>query len=200
VAQVPGYLISFGLCKRGLVVLVAACLLIFGATGLRNKPLFVILERSPLSLTAQTESSGRVSAQIVANVSIWNGSERRVQVHVAARNLDKKGINFAGDAVWSSPLTHLNSSTQGTGGFIDTLNHRFNIPHQVTITIARPFSQVMVTGTTTSVGNIAHVREDHQPPTRDAVFDGGPDTSKRLWRLSSSQRTTLHRGQPCFDG
>ena len=123
-----------------------------------------------------------------------------VQVHVAGRNLDQKGINFAGDAVWSSPLTHLNSSTQGTGGFIDTLNHRFNVPHQVPITIARPFSQVMVTGTTTPVGNIAHVREDHQPLIRDAVCGGGPDTSKRLWRLSCSQRTTLHRVQPCFDG
>jgi len=200
VAQVPGYLTSFGLCKRGLVVLVAACLLVFGAAGLRNKPLFVILERSPLSLTPQIESSGRVSAQIVANVSIWNGSERWVQVHVACRNLDQKGINFAGDAVWSSPLTHLDSSTHGTGGFIDTLNHPFNIPHQVPITIARPFSQVMVTGTTTPVGNIAHVREDHQPPIREAVFGGGPDTSKRLWRLSSRQRTTLHKVQPCFDG
>jgi hypothetical protein len=189
VAQVLGYLISFGLNKRGLVVVASACLLIFGPAGLRNKPLYVIPKLSPLPPTAKTELSGPFSAQIVENVSIWGQRERRVQVHVAGRNLDKKETNLAeviataGDAVWASPLAHLSSSTQGTG-FIDSPNHWFNIPHQVPITLAR---------TTTRVGKVAHL-------IRDAVFDGSPDTSKHLWRLSSSQRTTSHRIQPCFDG
>jgi hypothetical protein len=189
VAQVLGYLISFGLNKRGLVVVASACLLIFGPAGLGNKSLYVIPKLSPLPRTAKTELSGPVSAQIVANVSLWGQRERRVQVHVAGRNLDKKATNLAevvataGDAVWSSPLAHLNSSTQGTG-FIDTPNHWFNIPHQVPITLAR---------TATRVGKVAHL-------IRGAIFGGSPDTSKHLWRLASSQRSTLHRIQPCLDG
>src|SRR5215470_1456861 len=83
----------------------------------------------------------------VANVSIWGQRERQVQVHVDTQNLQKKGIKLqhviktAGEAVWSSPLTYLNSSTPGTGGFIDTPNQRLNIRHQLPITTPRTFSR-----------------------------------------------------------
>ena len=75
----------------------------------------------------------------VANVSIWGQRERQVQVLVDARNLNKKGVKLdqviktTGEAVWSSPLTYLNSSTPGTGGFIETPNQRLSIRHQLPI-------------------------------------------------------------------
>ncbi len=77
-----------------------------------------------------------------------------MQVHVDAQNLRKKGVKLeqviktAGEAVWYSPLTYLNSSTPGTGGFIDTPNQRLNIRHQLPIASPRTFSKVTVAGTT----------------------------------------------------
>ena len=74
--------------------------------------------------------------------------------------------------MWSSPLTFLNSSTPGTGGFIDTPNQRLNIRHQLPITTARTFSKVALTGTT-RVGDVAHVIEGHQPLIGDAIVGDG---------------------------
>jgi len=56
------WIISSSLRLRDLVVVVAIGLLIFGAVSLRDKPLDVIPEFSPLSLTVKTESLGLSSA------------------------------------------------------------------------------------------------------------------------------------------
>src|SRR4029078_1996869 len=116
----------------------------------------------------------------VANVSIWGQRERQVQVHVDARNLQNKGIKLdqvvktAGEAVWSSPLTYLNSSTPGTGGFIETPHQRLNVRHQMPIGTAQTFSKVAVVNTNVSVGEIANVVEGHQPLIGDAIIGEGP--------------------------
>ena len=285
------WLISSSIRLRTIVAVVAAGLLILGAVGLRDKPLDVIPEFSPLSLTVKTEALGLSSAEVeslitvpleadllngvpwlqtiqsesmaglstiemifapgtdlmkarqmvqerltqtralpnvsspptmlqpvssagrvmniglssksvslidlsvqarwniaprlagvpgVANVSIWGQRERQVQVHVDARNLQNKGIKLdqvvktAGEAVWSSPLTYLNSSTPGTGGFIETPNQRLNVRHQMPIGTAQTFSKVAVVNTNVSVGEIANVVEGHQPLIGDAIIGEGP--------------------------
>ena len=56
-------LISFALRKRPPVVVIAPCLLI-GAAGRKDKPLNVIPEFSPLSLTVRTEAFGLSSAEV----------------------------------------------------------------------------------------------------------------------------------------
>ena len=38
-------------------------------------------------------------------------------------------IKTVGESVWASPLTYLNSSTPGAGGFIDTPNQRLGVRH-----------------------------------------------------------------------
>ncbi len=284
-------IISTSLRLRNIVVVVAAGLLIFGAAGVRNKPLDIYPEFSPLTVIVKTESLGLSSAEVeslitvpleadllngvpwlqvirsesmaglstiemifapgtdlmqarqmvqerltqaaalpnvskppvmlqpiasasrvmniglssksvsltdmsvqarwyiaprlagvpgVANVSIWGERERQVQVHVDTQHLRNKGVTLeqviktAGEAVWSSPLTYLNSSTPGTGGFIDTPNQRLNIRHQLPITNAQTFSKVAVTGTTTRIGDVAHVLEGHQPLIGDAIIGDGP--------------------------
>jgi len=71
----------------------------------------------------------------VANVSIWGRRDRQLQVQVAPDTLHQHGVTLeqvvktTGEAVFASPLTFLNSSTPGTGGFIDTPNQRLNIRH-----------------------------------------------------------------------
>jgi Cu/Ag efflux pump CusA len=64
------WLISSSLRLRNLVVVVAAGLLMLGAVGLRNKPLDVIPEFSPLSLTVKTESLGLSSAEVESLITV----------------------------------------------------------------------------------------------------------------------------------
>jgi multidrug efflux pump subunit AcrB len=136
----------------------------------------------------------------VANVSIWGQRERQVQVHIDARNLQHKGIKLeqmiktTGEAVWSSPLTYLNSSTPGTGGFIETPNQRLNVRHQLPIASARTFSKVAVTGTTARVGDVAHVLEGHQPLIGDAIIDEGPGLMLAIEKFPDFNTLEVTRG------
>ena len=116
----------------------------------------------------------------VANVSIWGQRNRQVQVQVDPARLHDKGVTLdqvvktAGEAVWASPLTYLNSSTPGTGGFIDTPNQRLNIRHVFPITAAEDFASIPVTGTSLALREVADVVEGHQPLIGDALFKDGP--------------------------
>ncbi len=116
----------------------------------------------------------------VANVSIWGQRNRQVQVQVDPVKLRRNGIRLdqvvktAGEAVWSSPLTYLNSSTPGTGGFIDTPNQRLNIRHVFPITAAEDFASIPIVGTSLELRKVADVVEGHQPLIGDAVLKDGP--------------------------
>src|SRR6266480_1766163 len=116
----------------------------------------------------------------VANVSIWGQRNRQVQVQVDPVKLHRNGIRLdqvvktAGEAVWSSPLTYLNSSTPGTGGFIDTPNQRLNIRHVFPITAAEDFASIPVVGTSLELRKVADVVEGHQPLIGDAILKDGP--------------------------
>ena len=81
----------------------------------------------------------------VANVSIWGQRERQLQVQVDPERLRERGVSLAqviettGNALWVSPLTFLEASTPGTGGFIDTPNQRLGVQHLSPIsTASRP--------------------------------------------------------------
>ena len=116
----------------------------------------------------------------VANVSIWGQRNRQVQVLVDPVKLHRNGVTLdqvvktAGEAVWSSPLTYLNSSTPGTGGFIDTPNQRLNIRHVFPITAAEDFASIPVVGTSLELRKVADVVEGHQPLIGDAILKDGP--------------------------
>ena len=71
----------------------------------------------------------------VANVAIWGQREQQLQVradpdrmqanHVPLMNV----IETTANALWSSPLSFVEASVPGTGGFIDTPNQRIGIHH-----------------------------------------------------------------------
>jgi len=125
-----------------------------------------------------------LGVQGVANVSIWGQRERQLQVQVDPDRLATYGLSLdriietSGNALWASPLTFLEASTPGTGGFIDTANQRLGIQHLQPITTARDLSKVPIeraSGGTLRLGDVADVVEDHQPLIGDAVFtDGDP--------------------------
>jgi CzcA family heavy metal efflux pump len=118
----------------------------------------------------------------VANVSIWGQRERQLQVQVDPERLAKQNVSLTqvitttGNALWVSPLTFVEASTPGTGGFIDTPNQRLSIQHVLPIKTARDLAQVRVEETQDKplrLGDVAQVVEDHQPLIGDAVVDGG---------------------------
>lgn len=116
----------------------------------------------------------------VANVSIWGQRNRQVQVLVDPARLQSKGIKLeqivktAGEAVWASPLTYLNSSTPGAGGFIDTPNQRLSVRHVFPITAAADFAKIPVFGTSLAINDVANVVEANQPLIGDAITKDGP--------------------------
>ncbi len=124
----------------------------------------------------------------VANVSIWGQRERQLQVQVDPARLRDRGVSLlqvistAGNALWVSPLSFLEASTPGTGGFIDTSNQRLGIQHILPINSAADLAKVTIEPVDPQagpvpgglrLGDVATVVEDHQPLIGDAVVNDG---------------------------
>ena len=119
--------------------------------------------------------------QGVANVSIWGERQRQLQVQVEPERLRAEGITLhqiittAGNSLWASPLTFLEASTPGTGGWIDTPNQRLGVRHILPIQTAEDLAQVPVEGAPSKrLGDVTTVVEDHQPLIGDAIVDDAP--------------------------
>src|SRR5262249_28307348 len=115
----------------------------------------------------------------VANVAIFGMRERQLQVQVEPTKLNQHGrslkqvIHTTGNALWSSPLTFVEASTPGAGGFIDTANQRFGIQHVSPIKSAKDLAGVAIVdteGRRLRLSDVADVVEDHQPLIGDAVL------------------------------
>jgi CzcA family heavy metal efflux pump len=119
----------------------------------------------------------------VANVSIFGQRERQLQVLVDPAKLDANNVSLehvvktAGNALWFSPLTFLEASTPGTGGFIDTPQQRLGIQHILPIQNAEDLAQVAIEtedgATPLKLGDVATVVEDHQQLIGDGLVNDG---------------------------
>ncbi|MDX1520825.1 MAG: efflux RND transporter permease subunit, partial [Anaerolineae bacterium] len=116
----------------------------------------------------------------VANVAIWGQRERQLQVQVDPAQLKAQGLTLdqiiktTGEALWFSPLSFLESSKPGTGGWIDTPNQRLGIRHILPITTAEDLAKVsVVDNESLLLGDVATVVEDHQPLIGDAILGDG---------------------------
>jgi Cu/Ag efflux pump CusA len=117
----------------------------------------------------------------VANVSIWGQRERQLQVQVDPQKLREQNVTLlqviktAGNALWASPLSFLEASTPGVGGWIDTPNQRLSVQHFLPISNAEDLAKVTVEGAPSKrLGDVATVVEDHQPLIGDAVVKDAP--------------------------
>lgn len=117
----------------------------------------------------------------VANVAIWGQRERQLQVLVDPARLQAQDVTLeqiietAGEALWVSPLSYLESSTPGTAGWIDTPNQRLSIRHLLPISTAEDLAKVAVVGEDgLLLKDLARVVEDHQPLIGDAILNQGP--------------------------
>lgn len=117
----------------------------------------------------------------VANVAIWGQRERQLQVQIDPERMQAQGITLqqvlrtTGNSLWVSPLSFIQASTPGTGGFIDTPNQRLGIWHVLPITTPEDLSKVPVEGASSILlGDVATVVEDHQLMVGDAVINDSP--------------------------
>jgi CzcA family heavy metal efflux pump len=118
----------------------------------------------------------------VANVAIWGMRDQQLQVQVDPERLRDRGVTLnqvvetAGNAQLVSPLTFLEASTPGTGGFIETPNQRLQIQHDFD-KLATPegLGQVPVEGTggELRLADVTNVVEGRQPLIGDAIVEGG---------------------------
>ena len=85
-------------------------------------------------------------------------------------------ISTAGNAQVASPVSYLEASTPGTGGFIETPQQRLQV-RNVLDEIADPneLGKVPVEGTggKLRLADVAEVKIDHQPLIGDAVVNDG---------------------------
>jgi Cu/Ag efflux pump CusA len=116
----------------------------------------------------------------VANVAIWGQRKRQLQVHVHPDELKDNNVSLqqviktTGNALWVSPLSFLQASTPGSGGWIDTPNQRLGVRHVLPIVEPEHLARVTVEGATVSLGEVAQVVENHQPLIGDAIVGDGP--------------------------
>ena len=116
----------------------------------------------------------------VANVSIWGLRSRQLQALVDPQRLRDRGVTLntviksAGDAMWVSPLTFLDASTPGAGGWIDTPNQRLGIQHVQPIRSPDDLAKVAVADKPLRLADVATVVEAHPPLIGDAIIDNEP--------------------------
>lgn len=102
-----------------------------------------------------------------------------MQVHpdrlrAAGETLDQI-VSTTGNALLVSPLSFLEASTPGTGGFIDTPNQRLGVQHLSPIETAEQLAKVVVedSGARLRLGDVTTVVEDSQPLIGDARLSTG---------------------------
>jgi Cu/Ag efflux pump CusA len=139
----------------------------------------------------------------VANVAIWGMRDRQLQVQVEPGKLRKNGVSLdqvirtTGNALWVSPLTYVEASTPGTGGFIDTANQRIEIQHTSPIKTAGDLAKVTIEGAerrSLTLGDVATVVEGHQPLIGDAVVQDAPSLMLVVERFPEASVSDTTRG------
>jgi Cu/Ag efflux pump CusA len=115
----------------------------------------------------------------VANVAIYGQRDRQLQVQVDPEKLRKSHVTLtqlietAGNALWVSPLTFVEASTPGTGGFFESANQRLSVQHISPISTPEQLAAVPVQDAgKLRLGDVTNVIEDHQPLIGDAVSNG----------------------------
>ncbi|MGH8429509.1 MAG: efflux RND transporter permease subunit, partial [Solimonas sp.] len=83
-------------------------------------------------------------------------------------------IRSAGDAMWVSPLTFLEASTPGAGGWIDTPNQRLGIQHIQPIISPDDLGKVAVADKPLRLADVATLVEAHPPLIGDAIVNNEP--------------------------
>ncbi len=137
----------------------------------------------------------------VANVAIWGQRERQLQVQVQPQKLLAADVTLdqivrtTGNAMWVSPLTFLQASTPGSGGWIDTPSQRLEVRHIFPISTAADLAKVGVDGAAPlRLSDVADVTADHQPLIGDALLTGNEDSLIVVEKFPNANTLEVTRG------
>ena len=129
--------------------------------------------------------------------------DQQLQVQVDPERLRRQGVTLsqvvesAGNAQVVSPLTFLEASTPGTGGFIETPQQRLQVRHLIE-KIADPEAlggvPVAGTGGRLRISDVADVTVDHQPLIGDAVVEGGPGLMLVIEKFPGADTREINEG------
>ena len=137
----------------------------------------------------------------VANVAVWGDRDRQLQVQIDPERLRARGvtqsqiIQTAGNALWISPLTYLEASFPGTGGWIDGPQQRLEVRHVLPLSTPADLGKVTVEGRPTlRLGDVADVVEGHPPLIGDALLTGSPGLLLVVEKLPGTNTLEVTRG------
>ncbi|MDQ1368925.1 MAG: hypothetical protein QOF20_1278, partial [Acidimicrobiaceae bacterium] len=160
---------------------------------------------SPIDLSVLTEFTIRprlLGVPGVAGVSIFGARDLQLQIQVDPARLEQRGVSVdqvittAGNALFVSPLTFLEASTPGSGGFFDSANQRLGVQHILPIKTPADLSNVAIADATTplKLGDVATVVEDHQPLIGDASLPEGQGLLLVVEKLPGSNTAAVTHG------
>ncbi len=139
----------------------------------------------------------------VANVAIWNERLQMMTVQVEPPKLTASGVTLnqvmetTADAVDAGLLKYSSGSVIGTGGVIESPNQRIGVRDVLPIVTPADLAAVPVTSNATStvrLGDVAQVKEDHQPLFGDAVINGEPGLLLVVEKLPWANTLQLTQG------
>lgn len=140
----------------------------------------------------------------VADVSTFGEADRQLQVLVdparlAAANITvAQIIETAGNAQLVSPLSYLEGSTPGTGGFLEGPNQRLTIQPVLPFGTPANLGQVPVAETTgkrpVPLGSVTDIVDGHQPLIGDALVRGQPGLVLVVEKLPSASVPAVTSG------
>jgi Cu/Ag efflux pump CusA len=139
----------------------------------------------------------------VANVAVWGMRDQQIQVQVDPERLRDRGVKLsqvvktAGNAQIVSPLSFLEASTPGSGGFIETPQQRLQV-RNVLERLADPAElgkvPVEETGGRLRLGDVARVSIGHQPLIGDAVVGDGAGLMLVVEKFPGASTVEVTRG------
>src|SRR5436190_1860621 len=228
------WIVGSSLQYRFLVVGIAAAMMVFGITRLRQMPVDVFPEFAPPTAEIQTEALGLSTAEVENLVTLnteellagvpWLKTmrsrsvpgmssvqlifqpgtnllrERQLQVQIDPERLRAHGITqeqiikTTGDSLWVSPLTFLNASFPGTGGWIDTPNQRLGVQHILPISTPEDLARVPVDGAKVRLGDVATVVEGHPLLIGDAFHNAGAGLMMVIEKFPGTNTLEVTRG------
>jgi len=139
----------------------------------------------------------------VADVSTFGQADRQLQVLVDPARLKAHHIALdqiietAGNSQLVSPLSFLEASTPGTGGFLEGPNQRITIRHALPFGTPDNLAQVPVAGVhgkPEPLGKVAQVVQGHQPLIGEGLVHGRPGLVLVVQKLPSASVPSVTRG------
>jgi Cu/Ag efflux pump CusA len=140
----------------------------------------------------------------VADIATFGQADQQLQVLVDPARLAAAHITLAqiietaGDAQLVSPLSYLEGSTPGTGGFVEGPNQRLTIQPVLPFGTPANLGQVPVAETSgprpVPLGSVTDIVIGHQPLIGDALVRGQPGLVLVVEKLPSASVTAVTNG------